>query len=152
MMSIDDVKAIISHEKKNFSPAKEDIKKFRIYEKKIKSINLILMTSVLVFLIIILIQLRIIFKNLTINKIYSRDNPRRFLYIGVIIIFMGIIKNIIYFMNNLILYKYLVLYNCSYSISLNFDFTIIFLGLLFIVLAEVFKYGVKLKAENDLTI
>ncbi len=152
MMDVREIKTIVSIQGGKYKPSPDKIFHFKKRERIFNVVNTFLLIFLLLLALFILFQLRGIFKNLTEDKFYSPDNPKKFLKIGLFIIFIGIVKNALLFINETIIIEYIRLYNHSYTISLNFDFTIIFMGLLFIVLAEVFKYGVKLKEENDLTI
>ncbi len=151
IINMKDIKSIISNQK-SFTPTEDNTKQFKKSEKKTRLYLFIIGILSLILVLIILFQLRKIFVNLEKKQPFSKDNPKRFLIIGIIIFFIGILKNIGLIISNEILIKYLIIHRLFIERKFNFDFSILLLGLLFIILSEVFRQGVMLKEENDLTI
>ncbi len=97
-------------------------------------------------------ELRKIFKSLTIKEPFIMENVRRFRVIGISIIFIGIF-DFIYNINKYGINGFYILHMDAQGFSSRCGVLIfVFLGIMALVLAEIFKSAIEMKEENNLTI
>jgi hypothetical protein len=102
--------------------------------------------------LLIVYELRKIFKSLTIKEPFITENVRRFRIIGVSIIFIGIF-DFIYNINKYGINGFYILHMDAQGFSSRCGVLIyVFLGIMALVLAEIFKSAIEMKEENNLTI
>jgi len=103
------------------------------------------------FIILITYQLKLIFSSLKQNSPFYDMNIKRIKTIGTLLIIFGILQ----WLTNISINHFLIShFNWADGINLTYHFNIGYLaaGLLLIIVAEIFKVGVSLKEENNLTI
>lgn len=111
--------------------------------------------QVIFFLIffIIIYFLRQIFNDLVKNKSpFIPENPKRIRWIGYIIIAGSLISSVFDFMVGKYIAQNITLTDIGFSYGLNLNLPAIFLGLIIIVLAEIFRTGNQLKEDQELTV
>jgi hypothetical protein len=106
----------------------------------------------LVLIVLIIYQLRKIFETLVNENPFVEDNAKRLKNIGIFVILTSIVQTILqsYVGKNLV--QAIRSPHVQIRTMIEFDMVVIFLGVIFIVLAEVFKIGAKMKEEQDLTV
>ncbi len=85
---------------------------------------------------------------------FTFDNVRRVRLIGILIMLYGPLLSLVYYFVSLSYLEYLRIPGAEVSAGFNFGMTInmLLLGLLVLVLAQVFDTGVRLQTDNDLTV
>lgn len=137
-----------------------------IYFEHSKHAELVLGLSFLGFIlpllvVIILYNLRKIFRNYSGESTFTVDNSRRLKYIGIYFLLGEILRTLSSFwINNSILSSEKFkgvdminwvsrLYHFSFS---DINFYVLFTGVIFIILSEIFRTGSSMKEELDLTV
>lgn len=118
-----------------------------------QNILMLLAGSIAVCAVVILItyQLKLIFKSLRNNEPFSDLNVLRIRNIGVVLIAFFVLQ----FVSNIIINRFLLShFTWGEGITLTYTFNISYLitGVILIIVAEIFKEGVSLKEETNLTI
>lgn len=101
--------------------------------------------------IVITYQLKLIFSSLSINQPFNELNVLRIRNIGIVLIVFSFLQ----FLSNIIVNQFLVShFTWHEGITLPYTFKISYLvaGIILIIVAEIFKEGVSLKEETNLTI
>ncbi len=102
--------------------------------------------------LIIIYQLRKIFKSLTLKEPFTMENVKSFRIIGISIIFIGLF-DLIYNVSNYGINGFYILHLDEQGISSRCGVVIfLFLGIMALVLGEIFKSAMEIKEENNLTI
>jgi hypothetical protein len=102
--------------------------------------------------LLIVYELRKIFKSLTVKEPFIMENVRRFRVIGISIIFIGIF-DFIYNINKYGINGFYILHMDAQGVFSRCGVLIyVFLGIMALVLAEIFKSAIEMKEENNLTI
>ncbi|MDH6341186.1 hypothetical protein M2480_000336 [Parabacteroides sp. PFB2-12] len=98
------------------------------------------------FVLMILWQLRKIFNSINLQEPFIYDNVKRIKKIALLFILYYPVEWLLKGINHLIILKYVHL--SSSVLSFSIDFTLILVGLMLYVIADVFKYGYELQQEN----
>ncbi|MFA5805983.1 MAG: DUF2975 domain-containing protein [Melioribacteraceae bacterium] len=107
------------------------------------------------FLIIILYNLRKLFKSSVVGNVFLQENSERFKFIGVYFLLGEFVRVLIfYWINNSVARtEWANNIRQSYTFSLSdINFALLFAGIIFLILAQIFRIGAVLKEENDLTV
>ena len=110
---------------------------------------------VLPFLFIALLivrQLRLFLRSVKEGRSFERENPKRIRLIGYLVILFGIIDSIWGLVWSFKYIHKISLPGASLSVNLDFNLYYILLGLLILLIAQIFDAGVKMQEEHDLTI
>ncbi len=88
------------------------------------------------------------------GKPFTFKNVRRVRLIGIIIMLYGPLVSLVYYLVSFSYLKYLNIPGANVSAGFNFSMSISFLllGMLILVLAQVFDMGVRLQSDSDLTV
>ncbi|MEN8187107.1 MAG: DUF2975 domain-containing protein [Bacteroidota bacterium] len=100
----------------------------------------------------ILYFLRKIFINLTDNEYFIPENGMYLKKIGYTIIALALLPEIIHYLSDLQVVKYITIENVKLKTEFNFDIQTILLGILVFVISLVFLRGIELKKDQELTI
>ncbi|MFC1493352.1 DUF2975 domain-containing protein [candidate division KSB1 bacterium] len=100
----------------------------------------------------ILFQVRKIFYNLTKEHPFEQENVKRLRIIGFAMIGAEIINWLLFWIMNLIYSDDFYLYPGEISFGLDKNITVIFIGLVILVIAEIFRVGLDMRKEQELTI
>lgn len=115
------------------------------------SITILYEIAFIAFLVIIY-QLRKVFKSLTLKEPFTRENVKSFRIIGISIIFIGLF-DLIYNTSKYGINGFYILHLDEQGISSRCGVLIfLFLGIMALVLGEIFKSAIQIKEENNLTI
>jgi len=115
------------------------------------SVTILYEIAFIAFLTIIY-QLRKILKSLTLKEPFTRENVKSFRIIGISIIFIGLF-DLIYNTSKYGINGFYILHLDEQGISSRCGVLIfIFLGILALILGEIFKSAIEIKEENNLTI
>ncbi len=101
--------------------------------------------------IVITWHLKRIFRSLCYNEAFGEDNVLRIRQIGLVLIVFAVLQ----FLTNIIINGFLkthFTWDESIQLTYAFRFSYLFTGLVLIVVAQIFKEGVNLKEETNLTI
>ena len=102
------------------------------------------------FLLYIFILLKKIVTDVKTKRPFSELNVRRFNFIGISFIVAALILPIF---NSLLLSNIFKLLSVDFArVTYTIDIQQVFMGLLVLVLANIFEYGKNLQEENDLTV
>ncbi|MBW7996622.1 MAG: DUF2975 domain-containing protein [Candidatus Glassbacteria bacterium] len=104
--------------------------------------------------LIVAFMLRKIVRTARDGRPFTFDNVRRVRLIGIIIVLYGPLLSLVYYLVSLGYLEYLKIPGAEVSASFNVGWTINLplLGLLVLVLAQVFDMGVRLQKDSDLTV
>lgn len=98
-------------------------------------------------------QLRGICANLRAGVPFAPDNAGRIRAMGLLVIISTIVKSMLFTVIGMLLKDYVLVKGVELKARLgSLDLTGILLGLLILVLAEVFRYGAELQEERNLTV
>ena len=100
----------------------------------------------------IVYQLRRIFANLKAGQPFIPENARRIRAIGLLVILACLVQSFLGFGLGTILAKNLAIEGVTIRPQLNFGLDGFLIGLVILVLAEVFRYGAALQEDRDLTV
>lgn len=101
--------------------------------------------------IIITWHMKRIFKTLRSNEAFDAANVLRIRHIGLLLIVFAALQ----FLSNIIINRFLLThftFEEGLQLTYAFKFSYLFAGLVLIVVAEIFREGVNLKEETNLTI
>jgi len=119
------------------------------------------LTPLLIIVVIILVlatfslilgivyNLRKIFKSLRVGEPFAYENFARLKRIGFYVLSFAILDFGKSFFNRYLLQENFLNYGKEYSARLSFGIDTILIGLVILVLAEIFRHGYKLKMENE---
>ena len=118
-----------------------------------QNIWMLLAGSIVICAVFIVIthQLKLIFSSLSNNQPFNELNVLRIRNIGIVLIVFSFLQ----FLSNIILNQFLLShFNWEEGIKLTYTFNVGYLitGVILIIVAEIFKEGVSLKEETNLTI
>ena len=102
-------------------------------------------------IIFITYQLKLIFSSLSRNQPFSEPNVSRIRKIG----FSLIVFSFLQFLSNIIINRFLISHfswDEGITLTYTFKFSYLIAGIVLIMIAEIFKEGVSLKEETNLTI
>ncbi len=114
-----------------------------------------LLVFVSALLVIILNNLKKIFNNYVIDGTFSSENSELLKYIGLYFLIGEFVRVLIfYWINNAVARtEWVNSVRQSYNFSFgDINFALIFAGVIFLILAQIFRMGAVLKQENDLTV
>ena len=97
-------------------------------------------------------HLRKVFSTLIKKEPFIKENAVRIRIIGLITIIFELLRTFMKFENGLYLKNKVLLYGGNITPKFELNFVTIFLGLVIIVIAEIFRIGTQLKEEQELTI
>jgi hypothetical protein len=104
------------------------------------------------FWLAIIYQLRKIFANLSSGTVFGEGDARRVRTIGLIVLAGILVNGVAYMAAAMRVVKGLKLEGASLGASFTVDPAELFLGIVLIVLGEIFRCGSAMKAEQDLTV
>lgn len=107
------------------------------------------------FLIIIMNNVRELFKNSLNGSSFSQKNANHLKYIGIYFLLGEVIRILIsYWINNSVARtEWFNAIRQSYNPSFNdINFALLFAGIIFLILSKIFHLGAVIKEENDLTV
>lgn len=102
--------------------------------------------------LLVLYQLRKIFATLAGETPFTGENVRRIRIIGIAVVTGSLLSTIVHFMIGLYISNIVHLPGLELYANFKVDISGIFLGVVVIILAEVFRYGASLQEEQDLTV
>lgn len=102
--------------------------------------------------LVVLYQLRKIFATLAGETPFTGENVRRIRIIGIAVIAGALLNTIVHIMIGIYLSSIVRVPGLELSVNLKVDLNGILLGVVVIILAEVFRYGACLQEEQDLTV
>lgn len=102
--------------------------------------------------LVVIFQFRKIFRTLAASEPFARGNVRRIRIIAAIMIGAEIVRVIALSLVSLFLRAHLVTEGIAVRAAVDFRPGVIFAGLAFLVLGEVFRVGVELREEQSLTV
>lgn len=98
-------------------------------------------------------QLRGICANLRAEAPFAPENAGRIRTIGVLVIISTLVKSILFSLQGLLIMNNVTIAGAKIGVRVgSIDLTGILLGLLILVLAEIFRYGSELQEERNLTV
>ena len=103
-------------------------------------------------LVVVLYQLRKIFRSLSEGKPFSVENASRIRLIGLFVIFGELAHSVIVFLSQLYVESVFNTTGLKIDAEMNLEFSPIFGGLVLLVIAEVFRLGAQLQEDRDLTV
>lgn len=106
----------------------------------------------LIITLFITFNLREIFKNLKNEKLFDYQNPKFMRRIGVSVIIMGVITSLLSFSSGLMLHDYLISAGLDVDVLFEFDIETIFIGVVIILFASIFKKSVDIAEEQKFTV
>lgn len=126
----------------------------RLVPEIIIGFSLYIFFILLVFLII-LYNLKKLFNNYSSGGLFSKDNPELLRYIGIYFIIGEVVRVLIFYWINYSVtriewFNSIRQFN-KYSFG-DINFALLFAGLVFLILASIFRMSAALKEENDLTV
>ncbi|MBI1937216.1 MAG: DUF2975 domain-containing protein [Ignavibacteriales bacterium] len=131
----------------------------RYFEHRLTPELIIGFSFLLIFIaalfVIILNNLKKIFNNYTADGTFSSENSELLKYIGIYFLIGEFVRVLIfYWINNAVARREWVntvrqFYNFSFS---DFNFALLFAGIIFLILSKIFQMGAVIKQENDLTV
>ncbi len=100
----------------------------------------------------VLYNLRKIFATLVTENPFDRENVVRIRRIGGAVIAGAVLKSLVQTAFGFFFTHYVSVTGVDFRAKLSLDLTTIFLGLVFLVLAELFRLGSAMQEEQDLTV
>lgn len=100
----------------------------------------------------IIYQLRQVFRSLVAGEPFVRANGTRIRFIGLVIILMEILKMVILWRFSLFVRNNFTIEGLTLSVTPRPDLGVILLGLVVLVIAAVFRQGIELREEQELTV
>ena len=97
-------------------------------------------------------QLRRIFRALQVESAFTVETAKRIRAIGLIFIGGSLLQSLAAFLVGLMMMNNLVIQGVELNVKSNFHLSDIFIGLVILVLAEIFRHGAALQKEQDLTV
>ena len=125
------------------------------FEQRDPSLVVLFMTAVVVASVpwlIVLIQLRKIFQTMAAGDPFADQNAPRIRWIGILVIVFGVLTQLIQWTATWLAMNTLDASGLHLETRISPDLTIVFVGLVIIALAEVFRHGSRLQTESDLTV
>ncbi|MDQ7818583.1 MAG: DUF2975 domain-containing protein [Melioribacteraceae bacterium] len=113
------------------------------------------MFFILLVLLIILYNLRKLFNNYSSDGLFSKDNPELLQYIGAYFIIGELVRVLIFYWisHSVITTSWINLIVQSNIFSFrDINFALLSAGLVFLILASIFRMSAAIKEENDLTV
>lgn len=112
-----------------------------------------LLTVVLLTLgLYIMYQLKTILRNIQAGEPFSEKNAAMIRNMGFALILTWAFKNLLYPILTLILMPKLQFESVEFMHKWNMEFNLLLVGLLMLVLGQIFRMGFEMKSEQDLTI
>ena len=102
--------------------------------------------------IILLVLLRSILRTVAAGTPFVEGNARRIRAIGILIPAFGLLIQALQWATALVTMNTVVADGLHIKASLTLNLTYLFIGLVIVALAEVFRYGSLLQADADLTV
>lgn len=102
--------------------------------------------------LLVIYQLRKIFNTLVDGTPFTIDNVRRIRFIGAAVIAGTLLKGLLHTLIGIYFSNVIQLPGLELNANVKIDFIGIFLGLVILVLAEVFRHGARLQEDQDLTV
>ncbi|BCV24402.1 DUF2975 domain-containing protein [Gelria sp. Kuro-4] len=102
--------------------------------------------------LIIIYQLRKILATLVAETPFTAANATHIWWIGITVIVGSVVKSIVVTAFGFFFAQNIPVPGVDFGARLSLDFTPIFLGLVILVLAEIFRQGAALQEEQDLTV
>ena len=106
----------------------------------------------LAVLLVVVYQLRKIFKTLMAANPFVADNATRIRFIGFAVIIGEILRTVLHCFQTFLVAKYCKAEGLELAFSFDLSLTNIFVGFAILILAEVFRMGTQIKEEQDLTV
>ncbi len=97
-------------------------------------------------------QLRLIFRTLQAQTPFTLENARRIQTIGFILIGGSFLQALAGFLVGLLMMNNIVIPGVELNVKSDFHMNTIFIGLVILVLAEIFRHGAALQEEQNLTV
>jgi hypothetical protein len=119
---------------------------------KVSFLAICVMLPFLFIALLIARQLRLFLRSVKEGRPFERENPKRIRLIGYLVILFGIICTIWGFVMSFNYIHKISLPGTSLKVNPDFNLSYILLGLLILLIAQIFDAGVKLQEEHDLTI
>ena len=149
---VDDTVAIVNRVSLNFSGLRFNMLAGPGAEVNISDSFRILTLGYLLIVLFIVFNLRKIFKNLKNEKLFDYQNPKFMNRIGVSVILLGVVSSFLRFSSGWMLYDYLVSAGLDVDVVFQFDITTIFIGIVIILFASIFKKSVDIAEEQKFTV
>ncbi|MGI6616176.1 MAG: DUF2975 domain-containing protein [Dethiobacteria bacterium] len=116
------------------------------------SVQFMLVLLLMFIGVLVLYQLRKIFATLTAGTPFTDENVGRIRIIGIALIAGALFESVIHILNGVYLSNILRMPGVETGVNMKIDLTGVFMGVVVIILAEVFRYGAYLQEEQDLTV
>ena len=100
----------------------------------------------------IVFQLRQFLRSVRKGTPFNRENPRILRRIGYAVAVAGPVVGILNYIYGKVLVHFVDFPGATVDVPMNVYPFVMFLGLVIVVIAQVFDYGVKLQTEQDLTV
>ncbi len=113
------------------------------------SVALVVVLSTFYLTLAIVYNLRKIFRSLRSGEPFAYENFARLQKIGFFVLSFAVLDLAKSFFNRYLLQQNFWYHGKYYSARLSFGIDIILIGLVILVLAEIFRHGYKLKTENE---
>lgn len=101
---------------------------------------------------LVLILLRRIFTTMRDGTPFLPENVRRIRWLGYIVIAAAVVEQLVTVMLGVVMIDNVTSAGIELNYAFNLNFTAIFLGLIILAIAEVFRYGTNLQSDADLTV
>jgi MFS family permease len=136
---------------------KSDLVRIKLPAQAIKSPHFLVGYLALAFVkfgfaLAIIYQLKRIFRTLRLGQIFKDENARRVRAIGLLTLGGAIVNSLLSFFIGSLVVGDLNIVGVTIEPSLHWNPEGLFTGLVLIVLAEIFRHGTALQAEQDLTV
>jgi hypothetical protein len=153
--------------KDSFDLTKGEAAKYNLSDITFSKPSVLLVLALCILLIILYIviiyQVRKWLKNVSEGNIFTYKNAKTIAFIAYSFLILGVFESIINLANNFVIYSFLGYNSKLYDLAdkdissvgdfiFDFNFTLIFAGIIIWIISYVFKYGAFLQDEFDHTV
>ena len=145
----------------SITPNKEAYRFIAISEIEGKLLFNVVLTPLLIFVALVVVlstfylflsivyNLRKIFRSLRAGEPFAYVNFSNLRQIGLFVLLFALVDFGLSLFNRYLLQQHFLDHGKNYTAKLSFGFDVILIGLVILVLAEIFRHGYKLKTENE---
>ena len=112
-------------------------------------VALVVVLSTFYLILAIVYNLRKVFRSLRVGEPFAYENFARLQKIGFFVLSFAVLDFGKSLFNRYLLQQNFMYHGKYYSAKLSFSIDVILIGLVILVLAEIFRHGYKLKTENE---